>query len=992
MTHDLDAQLNNNDSLIIKAWPAPDLCSVLQQHAGRIAAMGKNVLVLDETYYGSSMDFGEVGSLFLRQVFQDRGDFTQGNGYSCSLWRFSELLRHNQERNWLQRLGLIIVPDGDRVFADPFEWELMAKRLRDRMVGGLPQFLVVAGERRSPEPSLRRILPVFDTKDQERTIIQSGPENIWWTIWTTQQSSEYALAHNAHRGLYCGIEPVLANHAGEKGVSSSLLQCHPSVAIVDHCESLQRELGYIHIKNDTDGGWRSATPTDRFVGAITLRDHTGNPWRVLHTSLVAGQQDILLNIVSRHTLLSAYQLANAAYFAHQPLDPLSPMVIDQDIFGTLVQLLLRIDKNDHFRLSWLQDTLNAAEIASKPERALLDFKHELLRHGISHAAESLAVNCSWDWHETRGGMDYGRIAYVSLGGHDVSIAELDWLREFQVQNQAGTVMRILRQDHVGQNYQSGKICVFDQKTYLVERIHWGNGKIIVSHNDSLPAPDYRDIRRVELLETIHEKSLLHGEEKQVSDLTISEKVYRAAFRVSTQGYYASPDHWFGPAAEKVLTETPDRDYPQGRVARLVFRTDTGSNLLPPGAAVALAQWLNEAAITFFPESHTCFLAVADVADAEYPSEEPASLITPRLTGEKFRQKDGSILIFEDSHSDLGLPRATILHWQYLLEVCSDHLTWLLEEASPETRIGDPSAIENTNLLIPARDFFAYGEKGRDSKIDLVALHDALSRIPELQSGHNLTKLRRRALEQTATFPLADENAQYGNEACDFCGSVVDEGEREVFPDGRVRCVTCSECGVDHVDQLPAMYKVAIDYFKNILNVEFAENVDVKLTTPIELANIQNTTFIPTSGFDSRAQGLAKARSHTGSILDETRHTILIESGFSLEETAGTLVHELTHIWQYNMLNYKKMNADHGALLIEGHAMWAERDFLYRAIEQLVIPGGNKKRLERAINLVEAMVTSDSEYGRGYRLVQQGMNNFYPSSRNPFKWLLQHYNN
>lgn len=980
MTDKLSTLLGSGDSLIVTAWPSPALCTILQRHAAHVASMGRNVLVLDEEYPGDNKEFSEVGKLFLRDVFNDQTDFAKGNGYACSQWRFSEMLRCNRAETWLKRLGLILIPDTDQVFGNLFEWELMAHRLRDRLDGDPPQFVIVVGARYSPEPSLRRILSALDREVKEYSVLQSGPKHVWWNLWSSQQSSDYAHVYKKQGTQYCGIEPPLAHYAGQEGISSSLLQRHPAIAVEDHCEALQHGLGEVHIQGDADGGWMSATPGTPFVGAITLRDHCGNPWRSLQACLSAGQRDVLVNIVSRHTLLSAYQVANAAFFAHQPLAPLSPMLIDRDAFTVLVQLLLRIDKNERFALARLQEALDAAALSSRPARALSDFKHDLNFYKITNAAtQSLTVRTAWDWRQTREGLKHGRTAYVSLGGHDISVDELNWLREFQVQDNAGTVFRILRQDHVGQYYQRGKVCVFDHKTYQVDRIDWRDGKIYVAHDDALDAPDYRDVRRVELLEPL--KDELHGGEEHHADgLTITAKIYRAHFRVATKGYYASSDHWASPDCPYVPTDTPVREYTHGRVAQLSF-TMAKRSLLTPGAAVALAQWLNEAAITFFPESHPYFLAVADVADSAYPTQEPAAGIVPRLQKNRPAPRNhAQILIFEDSHGDLGIARAFIWHWQYLLDICGDYLAWFLQEASSGARIGDPITLENSSELLPPRDFLAYGREECDTRIDLQGLFDALSQIP-IQGA--LTQRRHKALLEGDQ--LVDKSAKDREECCDFCSADISGGESEVFPDGRVRCMACATYGIDMTEQLPALYKAALDYFKNTLKVEFAENFDIKLATPVEIAEIREAVFIPTSGYDSRATGLAQARSHTGTVLGETRHTVLIESGFGPEETTGTLVHELTHIWQYNMLDHRRMEADHGLLLIEGHAILVELDFLRCQQTNQTLTGGDSERLKRALSTIESMISSDSVYGHGYKLVAQ-MGDFNKNVEALFKWL------
>jgi len=66
----------------------------------------------------------------------------------------------------------------------------------------------------------------------------------------------------------------------------------------------------------------------------------------------------------------------------------------------------------------------------------------------------------------------------------------------------------------------------------------------------------------------------------------------------------------------------------------------------------------------------------------------------------------AFLIFEDSHSDLGIARAIADNCQFMLDLCNDYLTWFLEENSADSRIGNPVGMENK--VLPAADFFRFG--------------------------------------------------------------------------------------------------------------------------------------------------------------------------------------------------------------------------------------------------------------------------------------------
>ena len=119
-------------------------------------------------------------------------------------------------------------------------------------------------------------------------------------------------------------------------------------------------------------------------------------------------------------------------------------------------------------------------------------------------------------------------------------------------------------------------------------------------------------------------------------------------------------------------------------------------------------------------------------------------------------------------------------------------------------------------------------------------------------------------------------------------------------------------------------------------------------------------FTPTKEFDARTVGFAKC--------DKDGFALYIENGAPRLAAMETIVHELTHIWQFTDWNTKEMNRAYGSnrdLVYEGMAMWASIQFLY-----LIGETAFARRKE------EYALARDDIYGQGFRLFCQK----YPLSR------------
>jgi len=988
-------KLRSSPGLVIQSWPAPDLFALLKSYVGEVAGSGGHVAVL-EGFESLDKQPSAPGLGFLAEALVDPDLWYRGNALACPVGFLADALPKPEAADWFDRLRLVLIPVGWQIFHRPYAFELLALSLADRARERdcpLPQWVVVMGPRQSAESAVRDILPLPANHGRpgspwsEITWPGSPADNIWWTVWTMQNPVQYGAGLDGRaREHYCGVEPVLAHFAGLWNVRNSRLLPHPFVASEDQGEAIQKDRLEKLFVEDEAGIWGATAESEGFVGAVSLRDASGNPWRYLNAAAALGGRDSLFNIVSKQAMLLDYFLANGGYFAYKPFEPLSPKKASADEipFDTVIQLARRIRIAGRLQIKAVADSLAGAGLLVGG--SAVDRLRELFAEHLHPAlAKAVTVTRELRWNPKTLGFE--RLAYVGLGEEDLLSPHVEWLRRFEIRDEAGTVYRRIRADHLLQTYLPGQTCVLDGRAFRVGRILWENRCVLVSHDDTQAEPDYRTVCVATLLTPEDSRTPLNVP-CEVTDPVAGFRLeclnYRCEFKIDSLGFLESADHWASPPVEKSTQGLPSRHYRQGRAARLVLRRLDGTSLLSPQAAIALALWLNEAAVALFPETFRFLLAVADVADGDYPQSFPAAKIVPRLEGE--RRLDNSILVFEDSHSDLGLARAVADRGPFILNLCHDYLSWLLEENTEASRTGLAVALENK--LLPTADFFAYGCLARDPALGLEDLCEALQTLEPWFGGQSLRRLRKRGLAEEKGLSLVADAQEAGRFECDFCGLAIVGGEKQTLPgDGRIRCMDCARHGVDRFEQLQPLFKLARRYLQENLKLGLADNLSVALAGQAELARRQGKTFVPTSGFDPRNIGLAVSRSVSGN--GSGRHEVWVESGFSPEETAATLAHELTHIWQYNALDHEKMRRDYGNLLFEGHAVWVETRFLQFQIDTRPEPF-DPDRLRRALRRVEALIQGDNDYGRGHVLLAELMGGCPADAVAPFQFLARRY--
>ena len=161
--------------------------------------------------------------------------------------------------------------------------------------------------------------------------------------------------------------------------------------------------------------------------------------------------------------------------------------------------------------------------------------------------------------------------------------------------------------------------------------------------------------------------------------------------------------------------------------------------------------------------------------------------------------------------------------------------------------------------------------------------------------------------------------------CDFCGLPLSGVSYERINDGRVRCNECATSAIDNEQEFIETFTHALGTMESFYNIDINVAVAVGMTDAKTIAKGAHAVFVPSHYFTPRVLGFAKY--YRG------KYSILVENGAPRLMAVKTLVHELTHIWQY--INWKDEdikkiygNGSNRDLVYEGMAEWSAIQYLY----------------------------------------------------------------
>lgn len=221
-------------------------------------------------------------------------------------------------------------------------------------------------------------------------------------------------------------------------------------------------------------------------------------------------------------------------------------------------------------------------------------------------------------------------------------------------------------------------------------------------------------------------------------------------------------------------------------------------------------------------------------------------------------------------------------------------------------------------------YLKYGFEEIDGRLRI----DELRRYLRVRgwSNNSLTLARKRDILVKTQLDLNSVNH------CDFCGLPLNGISYDQLSDGRIRCNNCSSSAITSVDDFRELFYRCLDLIQDFYQIKYRVPIQVRTVDAKEVAKGVGMIFKPSTEMAVRVLGFAQRKNG--------KYSLVVENGSPRLAAIDTIVHEMTHIWQY--LNwdadrvqriYNMNNTGCAAkardIVYEGMAMWASIQFLYQ---------------------------------------------------------------
>lgn len=575
------------------------------------------------------------------------------------------------------------------------------------------------------------------------------------------------------------------------------------------------------------------------------------------------------------------------------------------------------------------------------EEALQKFRDYILHEPVK---SSLQYDFIFDWEETfneqRAAFEYKRTVKLRDGVMKRMILSAD--REAAL-HFGGTVLRLgYPAENIYQRVLPGQAMVIGGKMFSINDIDLSTGSLYASAApESLESPT-EFIQNREYALTVpagsgmEEKwgapSLHYGTARLtvslLSDMEIS---------VHTTGYYSILPYDSAVRPASMLYQELNQTEMQlvqreirGPVT--IFRLDTQAQADPAKASVLLAVVLQELCKTFFPY---CWqeIAVCPIGEgaAEVVNDMPDLLksIYPTLISFPFRcdPREIGVAIIQDSASDNGIAQTMKKELEKpqssLLKTVLEYLEWI-EEGH-----------------IDSRCFLCYGEDKLPECFDLPGLIAALRQLPKPQAVPRLS--------------LEDMR-----ECCCYCGRALGarffELKDSADRNNRRICQNCKDGLIKDKAELKRLYDQAVQYLTEGFNISLPLDIKVRFASARKIRRKAGT------GDERSVLGFAYIK----------KNEIWVETLAPKANILQVLVHELTHVWQNNSLNFGKTDGQTIMEYKEGHASLMEVRYLFDTGRRIM-----------ATRTLQGLQARNDPYGKGFRRLLEELDGDYRHG-NPFE--------
>jgi len=524
--------------------------------------------------------------------------------------------------------------------------------------------------------------------------------------------------------------------------------------------------------------------------------------------------------------------------------------------------------------------------------------------------------------------------------------DLSFLGTVQIKDESNNVLFSVLKDLMFQNFCKGQIHSFNGKPY-----------VIADYDNRLRTLNVRSKNGNDQEVIFYKpcfKVVLSGEPSPIEDmlkttdvwshhisgqpLSIIREGFETQVEVETTDMYTFTSYKIGSHHSKDYCP-PTRIYKKGKVLRYSICFLPKEEYIKDFDKIrkGLQILLYEAMQSVFPH-HAQYLIISSEGSIDKDLPWVFNQFEDYTRVERLNQEKQPTLTYyfiEDANVDLGLIGAlsNVQNVWYLFGYIYDYLIWLTEgDAVIPAKYEDYRIRKGFDRL----SFLKYGRESLPSYFDV----DLLINFIRDFFGQN-ESLRSFVVERITPDVTG---------TCDFCGEKFKNGDMQRLDDGRMRCAECSEGAVDTDRQFKELVEKVRNAFLTHLGINFSGIVyTAKLVSAVELHKLGGYEFSITNGYDVREIiGLACDRK-----LDE----FYVENGYKPAKTFGIIAHEMTHIWEYNNDNFKKVRKTNEDL-VEGLAVWTDL-FLSEKNGSTNIEAKRKSWLSR-----------DDKYGRGLRFIME----------------------
>lgn len=864
-----------------------------------------------------------------------------------------------KDKEWMRNLGLITVVNVfDKGVSNLYENRKFGYLLQS--VNTNYQIIVVSTYRKDIEASL------------EKTWLTQGAKKLpdCKIILYPRSRRQYFLGYNFEEwdvrlnkvlsgrtsdSLYSGNEmlvfplssrigekekPITPVHQLELAYTSALEGNEESRKFVTH---YKKEEYCVSVESIINHVKPHVLPIDEIIESQTISviyDNENNAPVTFNKWIHLGNDENFSIVISKPYLFRDYFNANHDYFSQHPFSAVQPRMCNSRITLAIILLglLKESEQEENTIKGYLLKYYDKNEITSIPEM----LKQLFSTYFNDDLANDLRTSEEVVFDET------GYQTHVKFRLVHPDRVNQPFLDIITIKDGNGNVLFDIFRDLLYQNYNKGQEHSFSGLPYIITDLDPINNTLNVIRSDNISnVLFYKPCYHIQI--DFNKKTLpIKGMEMKAPDIYYHHTGVELAYLLTafetdisivTKKWVVFGKRYEAPVfsggSSKIVTAdpqvTPPREYTKGKVLKLSLRylphyADNIDNVRK-----MMQILFYEGLQSLFPH-HAQYMIVASCGEGD--SNLPWIFHEFHCND---KQEPGWLTFYfiEDAHIDLGLIGAlTYENIWYLMSYVFDYLMWLTED------VACPGGyIEYLNRKVPDKtSFLKYGSQTLPSYFDIdVAVNFIRDHFTNKKDA--LTQMQH---ERHVNATLIG--------SCDFCRKKMKNSEMQILEDGRMRCPDCSEGAIDSEFVFLDLCDKVKDMFKTHLNIDLnAITFKTNFVSAVKLHRLYGADFSITNGYD--------VRKILGFASDRDVDAIYVENGYKTEKTFGIIAHEMTHIWEFNDPDFKKVRKTNEDL-VEGLAVWTD---LFLS-EKYGVPDIEESR--------KGWLSRDDEYGRGLRFIME----------------------